>query len=82
MVHYLLHLKGTILTCEFKAPADLPACCDGCGALHIQRHNEVRDWLVDISSEVWLSVTKEPIIFVREADPSSNDVGLRLDLGV
>ena len=34
----------------------------------------------DISSEVWPSVIKEPI--VREADPSSNDVGLRLDLGV
>ena len=36
-------------------------------------------WLYgDISSQV--SVIKEPI--VREADPSSNDVGLRLDLCV
>ena len=33
-----------------------------------------------ISSEVWPSVIKEPI--VREADHSSNDVRLRLDLGV
>ena len=32
------------------------------------------DCLGDISSEVWPSVIKEPI--VREADPSSNDVGL------
>ena len=48
--------------------------------LIIQRHNEVRDFLGDISSEVWPSVIMEPI--VREADPSSNDVGLRLDLGV
>ena len=48
--------------------------------LVIQRHNEVSDCLGDISSEVWPSVIKEPI--VREADPSSNDVGLRLDLGV
>eukprot|EP00731_Ephydatia_muelleri_P009682 Em0005g268a len=51
------------------------ACCDGCGAdftlqhgmdckkggLVIQRHNEVRDCLGDISSEVWPSVIKEPI---------------------
>ena len=44
------------------------------GGLEIQRHNEVRDCLGDISSEVWPSVIKEPI--VREADPSSNDVGL------
>ena len=40
----------------------------------------MRDCLGDFSSEVWPSVIKEPI--VREADPSSNDVGLRLDLGV
>ena len=40
----------------------------------------MRDCLGDISSEVQPSVIKEPI--VREADPSSNDVGLRLDLGV
>ena len=50
------------------------------GGLVIQRHNEVRDCLVDISSQVWPSVIKEPI--VREVDPSSNDVGIRLDLGV
>ena len=75
-------------------PADLPACCDGCEAdftlqcgmdckkrgVVIQWHNEVRDCLGDISSEVWPSVIKEPI--VRKADPSSNDVGLRLDLEV
>ena len=75
-------------------PADLPACCDGCGTdftlqhgmdckkggLVIQRHNEVRDCLGDISSEVWPSVIKVPIL--REANPSSNDVGLRLNLGV
>ena len=34
----------------------------------------MRDCLGDISSEVWPSVIKKPI--VREADPSSNDVGL------
>ena len=39
----------------------------------------MRDCLGDISSEVWPSVIKEPI--VRAADPSSNDVGLRLDPG-
>ena len=75
----LLHLKGIILTClhinlrmvlqyaiNMRHPADLPACCDGCGAdftkqhgmdckkggLVIQRHNiEVRDCLGDISSD-------------------------------
>ena len=40
----------------------------------------MRDCLGDISSEVWPSGIKE--LIVREADPSSNDVGLRLDLGV
>ena len=40
----------------------------------------MRDCLGDISSEVWSSVLKEPI--VREPEPSSNNVGLRLDLGV
>ena len=34
----------------------------------------------NILSEVWPSVIKEPI--AREADPSSNDAGLRLDLEV
>ena len=104
---WLLHLKGIILTCpapyEFKDglairylwhPADLPACCDSCGAdftlqhsmdcknggLVIQWHNEVRDCLGDISSEEWPSVIKQSI--VREADPSSNDVDLKLDLGI
>ena len=75
---HLLHLKGIILTClhinlrmvlqyaiNMRHPADLPACCDGCGAdftkqhgmdckkggLVIQRHNEVRDCLGDISSD-------------------------------
>ena len=44
----------------------------------------MRDCLGDISSEVWPSVLLEPLLepIVREADPSSNDVGLRLDLGV
>ena len=46
------------------------------GGLVIQGHNEVRGCLGNISSEVWPSVIKEPI--VREADPSSNDVGVRL----
>ena len=50
------------------------------GGLAIQRHNEVRDFLGDMSSEVWPSVLKEPV--VRETDPLSNDVGLRLGLGV
>ena len=81
-IHYLRH------------PAGLPVCYDGCGAdftlqhgmdykkggLVIQMHNEERDYLGDILSEVWPSVIKEPIL--READPSSNDIGLRLDQGV
>ena len=49
----------------------------GCkkGGLVIERHNEVRDRLGNISSEVWPSVIKEPI--VRKADPSSNRCGFK-----
>ena len=76
---------GTLLTCLHAVTAvELTSPCNmvwtakrgGGGGLVIQRHNEVRDYLGDISSEVWPSVIKEPI--VMEADPSSNDVGLRL----
>ena len=62
--------------CYLPHSANLPACCDGCGAdftlqhgmdckkggLVIQRHSEVRDCLGDISSEVWPAVMKEPIL--------------------
>ena len=65
MHNVLLHMNGLAIR-YLRHPADLPACCDGCGAdftlqhgmdckkggLVIQRHNEVRDCLGDISSEV------------------------------
>ena len=81
-LHYLRH------------PSNLPAKCDGCGAdftlqhaldckkggLVILRHNEIRDCLGDLASQVWPQVIKEPI--VNETTATSSDPGLRLDLGI
>ena len=50
------------------------------GGLVIQRHNEIRDCIGDIASQVWTHVIKEPV--VREADVNNADGGLRLDLGI
>ncbi|KAL5460337.1 hypothetical protein EMCRGX_G033782 [Ephydatia muelleri] len=50
------------------------------GGLVIQRHNEIRDCIGDIASQVWTHVIKEPV--VREADVKNADGGLRLDLGI
>ena len=46
----------------------------------IQRHNEIRDSIGDIASQVWTHAIKEPV--VREADVNNGDDGLRLDLGI
>ena len=45
------------------------------GGLVIQRHNEIRDCIGDIASQVWTHVIKEPV--VREADVKNADGGLR-----
>eukprot|EP00731_Ephydatia_muelleri_P030106 Em0021g629a len=77
-----------------RDPPCLPPKCDGCGTaltlqhaldckkggLVIQRHNEIRDCIGDIASQVWTHVIKEPV--VREADVKNADGGLRLDLGI
>ena len=77
-----------------RHPSNLPAKCDGCGAnftlqhaldckkggLVILRHNEIRDCIGDLASQVWPQVIKEPI--VNEATATSSDPGLRLDLGI
>ena len=77
-----------------RDPPCLPPKCDGCGTaltlqhaldckkgvLVIQRHNEIRDCIGDIASQVWTHVIKEPV--VREADVNNADGGLRLDLGI
>ena len=77
-----------------RHPSNLPAKYDGCGAnftlqhaldckkggLVILRHNEIRDCIGDLASQVWPQVIKEPI--VNEATATSSDPGLRLDLGL
>ena len=77
-----------------RHPSNLPAKCDGCranftlqhaldckkGGLVILRHNEIRDCIGELASQVWPQVIKEPI--VNEATATSSDPGLRLDLGI
>ena len=43
-------------------------------------HNEIRDCIGDLVSQVWSQVIKEPI--VNEGTVASCDPGLRLDLGI
>ncbi len=51
----------------------IPEFCDGCGHLShalscrkggfiIQRHNEIRDALGDLASQVWSQVRREPVV--------------------
>ncbi len=83
------------LAIRYKRPllnvADL---CDGCGSvfslshalscrkggLVIRRHNEVRDAIGDLASQVWSKVQREPV--VRDANYSNGDSALVADLGV
>jgi hypothetical protein len=83
------------LALRYQRPlAKAPTHCDGCGqdftishalsckkgGLIIMRHNEIRDAVGDISSLVWPSVQREPI--VRDADDSKNISALVADLAV
>ena len=65
--------------------------CDGCGELFstshaldcrkggliIQRHNELRDVLIDLSSNVWNQVTKDPLIDDIATECLRADIGIR-----
>ena len=87
-----LQFRDRSATRYLRDPHCLPPRCDGCdttltlqhaldykkGGLIIQRHNEIRDCLGDISSQVWTLFIKEPV--VREADVNNGDGGLRLGL--
>ena len=89
-----LQFRDGLAICYLRDPPCLPPRCDGCGTaltfqhaldcmkggLVIQRHNEIRDCLGDIASQVWTHVIKEPV--VREADVNHANGGLRLDLGI
>ena len=75
-----------------KPLLQVPSKCDGCGDLFttshaldcrkgglvIQRHNEIRDLISDLSSIVWSQVVKEPLI----GDESSNNECLKADIGI
>ena len=72
----------------------VPECCDGCGSafdlthaldcrkggLVIQRHNEIRDAIADVSSMVWGQVKREPV--VREGDTTTDTLALIADVGI
>jgi hypothetical protein len=71
-----------------------PGTCDGCGVsfslshalsckkggLIIQRHNEIRDAIGDLSALAWKEVVSEPVI--REREDFTNTPALIADLGV
>ena len=50
------------------------------GGLIIQRHNEIRDAIGDLASQVWSQVRREPV--VRESDTDNESPTLVADLGV
>ena len=89
-----MQFRDGLAICYLRGPLCLPPRCNGCGAtmslqhaldckkggLIIQRHNEIRDCIGDMAAQVWSQVIKEPV--VREADVSTGDDGLRLDLGI
>ena len=83
------------LAIRYKKPLiNTPELCDGCGSMFtlshalscrkgglvIQRHNEVRDAISDLASQVWSKVRREPI--VRDTDYQSGTSALVADLGV
>ena len=61
--------------CPFNMPWDCKK-----EELIIQRHNEIRDCIGDRAAQVWSQVIREPV--VREADVSTGDDGLRLNLRI
>jgi hypothetical protein len=66
-----------------KPLLNLPSFCDGCGqpfttshaldcrkgGLVVQRHNEIRDIICDLSSLAWNQVTREPVIQDQSDNP-------------
>jgi hypothetical protein len=83
------------LAIRYRKPLlGIPASCDGCGeafdldhalcckkgGLIIQRHNEIRDAIGDLSNLVWNQVHREPV--VRDADDSRAISALVADLGI
>ena len=68
--------RDTLCLRYMKPLLQLPSHCDGCGStfptshtldcckggLVTQRHNEIRDFIHDLSSLVWSQSTKEPIV--------------------
>ena len=75
-----------------KQLIELPPTCDGCGSeftvnhaldckrggLIVQRHNEIRDVLCDLSSLAWKQVIKEPVI----TDYSDTSDFLKADISI
>ena len=74
-----------VLAIRYKKPLlSIPPFCDGCGSpssldhflickkggLITQRHNEVRDAIGDLTSLVWSSVKREPIVKNAHDDDS------------
>ena len=83
------------LAIRYKKPLSrIPAMCDGCGLLFdmshaldcrrgglvIQRHNEIRDAIGDMSSMVWGQVKREPV--VKEAEYETETPALVADLAI
>ena len=85
------------LAVRYKKPLlSIPPRCDGCGApssldhflickkggLIVQRHNEIRDAIGDLSALLWGQVTREPIVSEDGEDGSLiADLGIRVVYG-
>ena len=75
----LLSISGTCDGCSEPFDLDHALSCKR-GGLIIQRHNEIRDAIGDLSNLVWNQVHREPII--RDADDSKAIPALVDDLGI
>ena len=78
-----IEFRDTLCLKSMKPPQNLPPSCDGCGQLFttshaldcqkgglvVQRHNEIRDTIYDLTCLVFNQVTREPIIQDRSDDP-------------
>ena len=84
--------RDTLCIRYLKPLLNIHPHCDGCGepfstshaldcrkgGLIVQRHNEIRDVIIELSSQIWSQTIKEPVI----DDSPDSDRNLKADIGI